>query len=79
MSLVLCLFMEWGFAHWRSILFCMTTTHNAKREMEKDNQAVYLEDGSLFGYLNDGSCNTRKSERNKNRIVVLEVTIIIMT
>jgi hypothetical protein len=57
----------------------MTTTQNAKREMEKDNQAVYLEDGSLFGYLNDGSCNTRKSERNKNRIVVLEVTIIIMT
>jgi hypothetical protein len=56
----------------------MTTTQNAKREMEKDNQAVYLEDGSLFGYLNDGSCNTRKSERNKSRIV-LEVTIIIMT
>jgi len=26
----------------------MTTTQNAKREMEKENQAVYLEDGSLF-------------------------------
>jgi hypothetical protein len=48
MSLVLCLLMERGVAHWRSILFCMTTTQNAKREMEKENQAVYLEGGSLF-------------------------------
>ena len=48
MSLVLCLLMERGVAHWRSILFYMTTTQNAKREMEKENQAVYLEDGSLF-------------------------------
>jgi hypothetical protein len=40
--------MERGVAHWRSILFYMTTTQNAKREMEKENQAVYLEDGSLF-------------------------------
>ena len=48
MSLVLCLLMERGVAHWRSILFYMTTTQNAKRETEKENQAVYLEDGSLF-------------------------------
>ena len=48
MSLVLCLLMERGVAHWRSILFYMTTTQNAKRDMEKENQAVHLEDGSLF-------------------------------